>query len=336
MLKATLLKVFNKFLKHKEVKSTLFDLINSKIELPPINNVNNPYYKIGLKEQVCERDDIIFITSRFRTGSTVLWNFFRQLEGTTAYYEPFNERRWFDKSHRGSNTDSSHQGVNNYWEEYNDLEVLGNLYREDWINKNLMMDATSWQPDMKRYIETIVDKSESRSVLQFNRIDFRLPWVRQHFPKSKLIHLYRNPRDQWCSFLTDKELMNSKDVEETYKDSFYLDVWCEDLKTYFPFLDPKVTKHPYQRFYYIWKLSYIFGLKYSDMSFSYEDFTNNFDKLSSELAKLLDVPEPMLWSAHTVVNSGQLDKWKKYADEEWFFQHEKICEQTLHDFLKRD
>ena len=41
----------------------------------------------------------IFITARFRTGSTLLWNIFRHIEGCTAYYEPFNERRWFDAAH---------------------------------------------------------------------------------------------------------------------------------------------------------------------------------------------------------------------------------------------
>jgi hypothetical protein len=30
----------------------------------------------------------IFITARFRSGSTLLWNMFRRLRGYRAYYEP--------------------------------------------------------------------------------------------------------------------------------------------------------------------------------------------------------------------------------------------------------
>ncbi|MGH9959423.1 MAG: hypothetical protein ACREBC_20240 [Pyrinomonadaceae bacterium] len=33
------------------------------------------------------RSAIIFITGRFRSGSTLLWNLFRNVEAVTAYYE---------------------------------------------------------------------------------------------------------------------------------------------------------------------------------------------------------------------------------------------------------
>src|SRR5262249_19597233 len=37
-------------------------------------------------------DDVVLITARFRSGSTLLWNLFRATGTCTAYYEPFNER----------------------------------------------------------------------------------------------------------------------------------------------------------------------------------------------------------------------------------------------------
>src|SRR5437763_16548303 len=46
----------------------------------------------------------IFITGRFRSGSTLLWNIFRHIPGCTAYYEPLNERMWFDRKARGAPT----------------------------------------------------------------------------------------------------------------------------------------------------------------------------------------------------------------------------------------
>src|SRR5690606_37473813 len=59
----------------------------------------------------------VFITSRFRSGSTLLWNVFRHLPDFTAYYEPFNERRWFDPTTRGESVDATHRNVSDYWRE---------------------------------------------------------------------------------------------------------------------------------------------------------------------------------------------------------------------------
>lgn len=60
----------------------------------------------------------VFITARFRSGSTLLWNLFRHVPGCTAYYEPLNERRWFDPASRGDRVDKTHVGVEDYWREY--------------------------------------------------------------------------------------------------------------------------------------------------------------------------------------------------------------------------
>src|SRR5262245_27974875 len=86
----------------------------------------------------------IFITGRFRSGSTLLWNLFRHMDGVTAYYEPFNERRWFDESTRGERVDPTHRHVTEYWTEYAALTELGAYYDERWIDTELFMDASSW------------------------------------------------------------------------------------------------------------------------------------------------------------------------------------------------
>ena len=130
-----------------------------------------------------------------------MWNLFRHVDGCTAYYEPLNERRWFDPATRGTNVDRTHRGVEDYWKEYEDLEVLGHYYREDWIGRALYMSASSWDPALTAYVKTLVRSARGRAVLQFNRIDFRLKWFRRTFPTAILVHLYRHPRDQWCSTL---------------------------------------------------------------------------------------------------------------------------------------
>ncbi len=69
----------------------------------------------------------VFLTGRFRSGSTLLWNLFRNVPDCTSFYEPLNERRWFDPGIRGQRVDKTHLGVEEYWREYEGLERLGSV-----------------------------------------------------------------------------------------------------------------------------------------------------------------------------------------------------------------
>ena len=301
-----------------------------------LTNVISPYadnLPTLASTRTCERDDIIFISSRFRSGSTVLWNMFRQDPKHTAYYEPFNERKWFTQNERGKNVDSTHLGVKDYWDEFDNMEDLDDLYELNWINRQLHMDEASWNPKMKEFICQLVERAEGRPVLQFNRIDFRLPWLRHHFPNAKFLHLFRHPRDQWLSFLTDKELMNKDAVIDTYEDAFYLDVWCQDLSQHFPFLSQENTPHPYQRFYYLWKLSYLYGNKYADLSISFEDLVLSKEKVTEHLINTFNL-ETNAESMYQVIEKPQLNRWISYADENWFKLLEDECEYNLTLFLR--
>ena len=47
---------------------------------------------------------------------------------------------------------------------------------------------------MKQYVQLLIEKASARPVLQFNRVDFRLPWFRHHFPHATIVHFYRHPK----------------------------------------------------------------------------------------------------------------------------------------------
>ncbi|PCI59657.1 MAG: sulfotransferase family protein [Gammaproteobacteria bacterium] len=337
-VKGVLLNLYIKFFNHEKVQQSLhYSIQLSKQNLGCITNTPAPYKEIttniSTEQSTSERDDIVFITSRFRSGSTVLWNIFRNIDGCTSYYEPFNERRWFDKNTRGNHVDSTHIGVNDYSKEYDELDYLDKYYNEDWIRESLFMDAKTWAPNMKSYICELIKKANGRPILQFNRIDFRLPWLKHHFPNAKFIHLYRHPRDQWLSFLTDKKLMNKDYVEHNYIDGFYLNTWCNDLAKHFPFLDQRTTPHPYQRFYYIWKLSYLYGIKGCNQSLNLEQLTLEPKSTLQKLFSELSIDNKSLAKAASVIQKPSLNKWKQYADNEWFEKLEQECEQNLNSFL---
>jgi hypothetical protein len=334
-LKRLTIAVFSKFMQQNEIKLIINDLVrDANVTLPRLQNRSNPYASLDeiQEDRARFRSDIVFVTGRFRSGSTVLWNLFRQIDGCTAFYEPFNERQWFSTKKRGENVDKTHIGVDDYWAEYEGLNELSELYNEDWTRYNLFMDKKSWNPSMLKFIESIINSTSSIPVLQFNRIVFRLDWIKHDFPNAKILHLYRHPRDQWISFLLDKKLMNRRDVEFTYVDNFYLNSWCHDLSVHFPFLKRDETPHPYRRFYYLWKLSFLFGEKCADLSIDYESLATAPNKEIQKIFTALDWSlDPKNYSY--IFKSPTQDKWREYADDDWFVEHELYCEKNLRKYF---
>lgn len=334
-IKDSVIQLFGKFYWHESIQAKVKqDVAETTLSMPgKITNIASEYNVSGdSKGSTRQRDDIIFITSRFRSGSTLLWNLFREVGGCTSYYEPFNERQWFNKALRGDGVDSSHRGVNDYWAEYDGLEYLTEFYNENWINTNLYMTEKSHDINMLNYIDALIEHTNKRPVLQFNRIDFRLGWLRANYPNSTILHLYRHPREQWCSFLINKEEVTKDNVTEMYKDGFYLDVWCKNLAPYFPMLDPKQTPHPYQRFYFLWKLSWLWGQHFAHHSVSFENLVSNTKQTISSIMSNVGINAD-IGKMSQLISAPKLNNWESFATDDWFTAHEKTCEQILTSFF---
>jgi hypothetical protein len=315
---------------------TLGDLLAWRRDLPPGVVRYRPYDGLGRSGadvRAVGGARPIFITARFRTGSTLLWNIFRNTPGCTAYYEPLNERRWFDPAQRGTHTDSTHREIDDYWREYDGLEEAARYYSEEWIRRHLLMDERCWDPAMSAYIGLLISHAKTRPVLQFNRVDFRLPWLRRTFPEAIIVHLFRHPRDQWCSCFPEPGEFPAGGtmLEFAEHDHFYLRGWAADLRRHFPFLDER-QGDPYELFYFIWKLSYAFGVTSADYSLRFEDLTarpvDELGRLFSAVG-ITDVDISSL--APLVVPTPS--RWPKYADEAWFRVREERCEQVLAQFF---
>jgi Sulfotransferase family len=304
------------------------------IEKPPYVELEQS----GANEICKVQKQVVFITGRFRSGSTLLWNVFRHVEGCTAYYEPFNERRWFDAAARGPLVDTSHRGVSDYWREYEGLKILGQFYDEDWTRRDLLMDERSWNPQMKRFLVLLVEQAAGRPVLKFNRLDFRLPWVRRYFPSAKIVHIYRHPRDQWCSTFLRKSPFPPTAGMGGYDqhDEFYLLTWARDLRLHFPFLDEREVEHPYQIFYYLWKLSYLFGKMFSDISVRFEDLIADPSRELAILFGAIDMAPSNMKQLCDLCEKPRVGRWSEYANNEWFVHHELRCESVLAEFLGYD
>jgi hypothetical protein len=279
----------------------------------------------------------LFVTARFRSGSTLLWNIFRHTPGVTAYYEPLNERQWFRGGADADVTDPTHLHAERYGAEYAGLGELGRWFDPDWTFRDLYMDALSCDRRLARYLAELIRRAPHRPVLQCNRLDFRLPWLRRVFPQADVLHLYRNPREQWLSVQRSSSgapptRRLSPDESEDY---FYTLAWARDLRRVFPCVDPSQHDHAYAVHYLLWRLSYLFGARYADISIAYEDLMVDCVAALAPVFARFDIAggrvEDDAYAA--LIKPAEPERWPDYADAEWFVAIEADCELELARFL---
>lgn len=276
------------------------------------------------------QEDPIFITARYRTGSTFLWNLFDQTEGVTAYYEPLHERRWFSPTHRGDLVDETHRAVTSYWQAYEGLEDLDSVFSENWSKGRFYMDAESEDAGLESYIGALNSRASGRPVLQFNRVDFRLAWLRARFPRARIVHLHRNPRDQWMSMLGTESLCtkNTRLDEFAIHDRYFLRGWGRDLSQQFPFLKLAKRDTPYALHYLIWRLSHSCGMAFADLSFSYEALIQNPASINAALEKSVGQSFDMI-RCEEILSPAEQGLWENFADATWYEATEESCEKIL-------
>jgi len=305
-----------------------------KIPLAPLPEKYNRHEPTISPE---EKKRPIFITARFRSGSTFLWQLFRAIPDTTSYYEPLNESRWFILNKDNHSIDQTHLGAVDYRAEYEGMHDLDALFSMDWHQRWLYMDERYYDPALYRYISELISRAKGQPVLQFNRMDFRLAWLKANFPDAVILHLYRNPREQWMSIIRKgSHITLDRKISSAYEenlDSFYTLSWTRDLRHVFPFLEP-VGQHPYALHYYLWRLSYSFGQHYADYSICYEVLISNFESESSALFDFLGWHEVNIESL-TQLNRGKITyQSRNYAPESWYQEIESECDRNLDAFFQ--
>ncbi len=153
----------------------------------------------------------IFLHSGMRTGSTYIFNKFRQAPGSMVFYEPFSEELGrqpleFLLSHGPDTWDSHHSPSDPYYLEYvplfdhaRGLGITG--FDADFTFQNYFR-TTEELPRQRAYLQSLLNLANSqhqRPVLSFCKSMGRFPWMATRFPGAVHITFLRNPLQQWLS-----------------------------------------------------------------------------------------------------------------------------------------
>jgi len=229
--------------------------------------------------------EIIFISGRFRSGTSMLWNIFNQLPQYCAYYEPLHTNLLSHIKHVKPKQD--HLGIDEYWQSYSELNNLENHYSPKFGQKRLYMEKHDKWNELEQYIRFLITSAgEKTPVLQFNRMDLRLSWLKNTFPESTIIHINRESFPLWAS--SRKHLKETEKDNESHPDAYDLMQWSADLADGFPMLQNELNRSSYFRHYFIWKLSYLLANSHADLLLSLENHflntTTGIDQLSKKFS----------------------------------------------------
>ena len=259
---------------------------------------------------------LIIISAQIRTGSTFLWHLFKISNEVTAYFEPdllnlFDFMRYLPRPRNRLH----HYHVDSYWNEYAGLRDLPKIHAgmANELENRHCLGAYHKAPNFKIYLDYLIKKAPQTPLFQVNRCNFRLLWIKHNFPSSVIVHLWRNPHDQWASMILGirpEYITNEMKINE------------RNLKTIFPILAK--TKHIYQFFFLHHRLSRIYGETYSDLSICYDKLKSEKIKHFSQLFRNCGIRRITPEMAASLFVNGQR-KGYDVATNEWFMEHEAFC-----------
>lgn len=234
---------------------------------------------------------LVFLTGDFCSGSTLLFTLFRTTEQYHCLYEPLHPllREYLIWPLRAY---EHHYFVRDYFNEFAGFNKIGDYFDPDWATHRLFLGPGDHAPNLKRYLEYLIETASTHRdhvLLKFNRMNFRLPWLRRHFPGAKIVHIYRDKESQWKSIVRrGQEHLGREDIGQNSPqfEGFNIASWCEDLKTRFPELAASASRSGFERFSKLYDRSLEEQQRFADISLGYRTFCRDFDE---ECQRMFDV-----------------------------------------------
>jgi len=238
----------------------------------------------------------IFIVGRFRTGTSLIWNLFRQTKRYATFYEPLHESIATEIRNNNSPKILKHFGMKHKFTEYRDYNIQ--LQDDPQLAlQNLYIKRPS-EPFDALYVRLskLVHKADKDIVIKSNRLDFRINWLERYYQANTranitIIYIKRNPRNSYISTIetsspkpSPKWATNPFCINPQRSHIYYLKQYIQILGRKFPFL-LRTKSNNYEKYYFIYKKSL-------EMAEQYADVIIDYDKLirtpRTELKKLED------------------------------------------------
>jgi len=312
-------------------------------------------YFITDKNKIQNLDDTekacIFITARYRTGSSYLYSLFSSLKNTVAFLEPLHpnlldiidkDKNW----HETHKLIASHTFKSKYFNEYKSLDVscLSSLYKDYFSYRKILASASDGYDELKDYLGFILASvPEKLKVLQFNRVDYRLGWLKFNFPQALIVNLRRNPRDIYASYVNShlkrKGIgVQQKKIEFNPDDNigylYHLDEYINVLDRYSIIPINSIEKlNDYEKVYLLNKLSNLWADNFADLVIEYE---NLIDNPVSILRMIVSQIKGFKLNFATEIIEARKDRvnvWQNYHAEAWFQACESKCDRILEQRL---
>ena len=272
----------------------------------------------------------IFIVGRFRSGTSALWNIYDQTPGHCAFYEPCHDG--LIAHIHATKPKPSHKHVKHYWSSYEPImQAVEQLHLPAFGISRLLLEADETWPALRDYLQLLIDAAlerNERPILQFNRMDFRLPWLQANFPTAKIVYISRNSREQWVSMVS--HLPPIVQDHPLVLDAYELTEWSCALSRELPVLaDPSIATS-YERALLLWQLSQWMGERMADVCLSLESDLQPPHAIG--LSRLADAglfPVNEHDNATKLLIEIPLNKATKLHDDAWFTMTETKYSKTL-------
>ncbi len=199
----------------------------------------------------------------------MFWNLLRDFPKYTCYYEPLHDQLLFNIEEQILWQDDTHDDVKDYWREYRSIPLKRmRTFWQPWFGRErYVLTKEDEAPDLKAYLDFLIDQAEGIPVFKFVRAGLRAEWLRENYPDAQVVHIVRNPRSVWTS------MMGRKCVDDSSIDT--LDdravEWLSNMQRFAAALGIRAKAHPYEQFYELWVHMYHQVDHVADRTWWYDD-----------------------------------------------------------------
>ena len=254
---------------------------------------------------------VTFVHSLFRSGSTYIYNALKRTGNFHVYHEPMHEviaslpNAWDELVGRKDQLKTSLRHdflVGGYFDEFSHLlPSIKKTFNTKLSFDFYFMDAGDQAPELKAYIDLLVDGAPKVPVLQCTRTVGRIGWLKENY-QSKHVFLLRNPWDQWYSYKVDPYIATTPRViysqsnipavlEDVLKASGASPLMGDDTqaKVVYGFNHLLPPTEDYFLFFGLWLHAFISGKQGCDVFIDMDALSSSEAYREQSLAKLVDI-----------------------------------------------